>query len=67
MRIILSFALLLVIICALNWGLVGAFEFNLVSTIFGSMSFISRIIYVLVGLSAIYAFTLFEFHNDEIK
>jgi uncharacterized membrane protein YuzA (DUF378 family) len=47
-------ALVLVIVGALNWGLVGAFNFNLVSTLFGDMSSISRIVYVLVGLSAVY-------------
>lgn len=47
--------LILVIIGGLNWGLVGLFDFNLVSTIFGGAgSAITRIIYVLVGLSALY-------------
>jgi len=50
--------LALVIIGGLNWGLVGLFDYNLVSTIFGDASALSRIIYDLVGLSAIYmAFT----------
>ena len=47
-------ALVLVIIGGLNWGLVGLFEFNLVDTLFGEMSALSRIIYGLVGLSAVY-------------
>lgn len=47
-------ALALVIVGGLNWGLVGAFEFDLVATIFGEMSALSRIVYVLVGLSALY-------------
>ncbi|WP_269913979.1 DUF378 domain-containing protein [Acinetobacter sp. HY1485] len=47
-------AYVLTIVGGLNWGLVGAFNFNLVSAIFGDMSALSRIIYVLVGLSAIY-------------
>lgn len=46
-------AFVLVIIGGLNWGLVGAFEFNLVEEIFG-MSLLATIIYILVGLSAIY-------------
>ena len=46
---------LLVIIGALNWGLVGLFGFNLVSFLFGEMTTLTRIIYVLVGLSAILA------------
>jgi uncharacterized membrane protein YuzA (DUF378 family) len=44
----------LTIIGGLNWGLIGAFDFNLVATIFGEMSPLSRIVYVLVGLSALY-------------
>lgn len=47
-------ALVLTIIGALNWLLVGLFRFNLVSAIFGDMSTLSRIIYVLVGLSGLY-------------
>jgi len=46
--------LVLAIIGGLNWGLVGLFKFDLVATIFGSMSVLSRIIYVLVGVSALY-------------
>lgn len=47
-------ALVLLIIGGLNWGLVGAFSFDLVAAIFGEMSIGSRIVYCLVGLSAIY-------------
>ncbi|MGD9791777.1 MAG: DUF378 domain-containing protein [Phycisphaerales bacterium] len=46
-------ALLLVIVGALNWGLWAAFKFDLVATIFGDYSALSRIVYGLVGLSAI--------------
>ena len=56
-------ALWLTIIGGLNWGFVGAFNFNLVSLLFGDMSILSRIVYILVGLSAfwlIYA----EFASD---
>jgi len=48
-------ALVLVIVGGLNWGLVGLFDFNLVDAIFGEMAFLSRLIYVLVGVSALYA------------
>ncbi|MFP4054840.1 MAG: DUF378 domain-containing protein [Phycisphaerae bacterium] len=48
-------ALLLIVIGGLNWGLVGLFAFDLVAAIFGPMSILARIVYVLVGLSAIYA------------
>jgi uncharacterized membrane protein YuzA (DUF378 family) len=51
-------ALILLIIGGLNWGLVGALNFDLVEMLFGDMSAVSRIIYVLVGISGIY--TLFE-------
>ncbi len=47
-------ALILLIVGGLNWGLVGLFSFDLVAAIFGPMSIISRIVYILVGLSAIY-------------
>ena len=47
-----------VLIGALNWGLIGAFDFNLVSFLFGNMTTMSRIIYTLVGLSAITYFVL---------
>ena len=47
-------ALILVIIGGLNWGLIGAFNFNLVDSIFGVGSVISMVVYVLVGLSALW-------------
>ncbi len=47
-------ALILVIIGALNWGLVGFFSFDLVKTIFGDMTVVSRIVYDLVGLAGLY-------------
>ncbi len=51
-------ALILTIIGGLNWGLVGAFKFDLVAAIFGSLSAVARIVYILVGLSAIYMLLL---------
>lgn len=51
-------ALILLVIGGLNWGLVGIFDFNLVETIFGDMTTIARIIYAVVGLSAIYTLLL---------
>jgi len=47
-------AAVLLVIGGLNWGLIGAQEFDLVATLFGAMSPLSRIVYGLVGLSAIY-------------
>ncbi len=43
----------LVIIGGLNWGLVGLFQFDLVASIFGDMSALSRVVYSLVGLAAL--------------
>lgn len=47
-------ALLLIIIGGLNWGLVGLFDYNLVDGLFGEGSALARIIYVLVGIAAVY-------------
>ena len=47
-------ALVLVIVGGLNWALVGIFKFNLVTWIFGDMSVVSRIVYILVGVAAVY-------------
>ncbi|MBS0625813.1 MAG: DUF378 domain-containing protein [Verrucomicrobia bacterium] len=47
-------AMILLVVGGLNWGLVGLFKFNLVDAIFGDMSALTRIIYVLVGVSALY-------------
>lgn len=47
-------ALLLLIIGGLNWGLVGLFNFNLVVAIFGSMTMITKVIYIVVGIAALY-------------
>lgn len=53
MNALMWLAWVLVVVGALNWGLVGLFNFDLVAAIFGDMSGISRVIYVLVGLGAI--------------
>ena len=52
-------ALTLVIIGAINWGLIGIFKLDLVSLLFGNMTWISRIIYILVGLSGLYLLSLY--------
>ncbi len=53
-----TLALILVIIGALNWGLIGLFRFDLVAAIFGGQTAIlSRVIYALVGLAGLYAIT----------
>lgn len=58
MKVIDTIALILIIIGAINWGLIGIFNFNLVDAIFGAMSVISRIIYILVGISGLWAIKL---------
>lgn len=52
-------ALTLTIIGAINWGLIGFFRFDLVAFLFGDMSWLSRVVYALVGLCGLYmlAFT----------
>ncbi|HIS36615.1 TPA: DUF378 domain-containing protein [Candidatus Scatousia excrementigallinarum] len=53
MRALKIISYILVIIGALNWGLVGLFNLDLVALIFGDMSLLARIIYIAVGVSAI--------------
>lgn len=48
-------ALILLIVGGLNWALVGLFSFDLVASLFGPMSTLSRVVYVLVGVAAVYA------------
>ena len=47
-------ALVLVLVGGINWGLVGAFNWNLVALIFGSWAWLMSLVYILVGLSALY-------------
>ncbi len=63
MKVLDTIALILIIIGGLNWGLIGFFQFNLVDSIFGTYSIISRIIYGLVGLSSIYGLSFFMKDN----
>lgn len=57
-------ALTLAIIGAVNWGLVGFFGFNLVSFLFGNMTWMSRIIYALVGLCGLYLLSFYMRRED---
>ncbi len=52
-------ALIITVIGAINWGLIGFFEFNLVAWLFGSLTWLSRIIYALVGICGLYTLTFF--------
>jgi uncharacterized membrane protein YuzA (DUF378 family) len=54
MKLLNILTLVLVIVGGLNWGLVGLFNFDLVATIFGAGSMLSRIVYILVGASALW-------------
>ena len=59
-------ALILVIIGGINWGLIGFFNFNLVTFIFGNASIIARIIFAVIGIAAVYACVLFwKLRTDE--
>ena len=59
MRTLYTIALVLLVVGGLNWGLVGLFEFDLVATIFGGNETWARIVYVLVGVSALICLGLF--------
>ena len=59
-----NISLTLVIIGALNWLLIGVFRFDLVAFLFGNMTLLSRIVYILVGLSGLYLLTFYGRIND---
>ncbi len=52
-------ALVLTIIGAINWGLIGFFKFDLVAFIFGDLTLVSRIIYAIVGIAGLYLISVF--------
>lgn len=58
-KVLDTILLILVIAGAVNWGLIGFFQFNLVSFLFGNMSWLSRVIYALIGLSGLYMISAF--------
>lgn len=61
-------ALLLVIIGAINWGLVGIFQFDLVASIFGGQAaVISRIVYTLVGAAGLWCISLLFRERETVK
>lgn len=59
-----NISLTLVIVGALNWLLIGVFRFDLVAFLFGNMTLLSRIVYILVGLCGLYLITLYGRIND---
>ncbi len=64
MKILNCIALTLIIIGALNWLLIGIIDFNLVDTLFGAGSILSKIIYILVGIAGIWSLTFYSKVSD---
>ncbi len=64
MKVINGIALTLVIIGAINWLLVGLFEFNLVDAIFGSLSILTRILYIIVGIAGLWSIAFYSKLSD---
>lgn len=52
--------LIIAIIGAINWGLIGLFDFNLVTALFGIDSLLTKLVYILVGISGIFILSLFS-------
>ena len=63
-------ALTLVIVGAVNWGLIGIFKLDLVNLIFGNMTWMSRVIYTLIGISGLYQLSLYgrvmDFESENV-
>ena len=60
-------ALTIAIIGAINWALIGIFRFDLVAFIFGNMSWLSRIIYAVVGIAGLYIITFYMYAGGAAK
>jgi hypothetical protein len=58
--------LTIILIGAINWGLIGFFDFDLVSSVFGQMSMLTRIIYGLVGIGGLYAISYYGRMRTEV-
>lgn len=67
MEIVQRVALVLTILGAINWGLIGLLDFNLVEMITGGMNAISNIIYILVGLAGLVNIMLLFYHYEPAK
>ncbi len=65
MKALNGIALTLVIIGAINWLLVGLFKFNLVDAIFGSLSVLTRIIYIIVGIAGLWSIAFYSKSNNK--
>lgn len=64
MEILQKVLLVITIIGAINWGLIGILDFNLVAAIFGDGSLLSKIVYTLVGISGLINIGIFMAHLD---
>ena len=60
-------ALILAILGGINWGLVGLLNFDLIATVFGTGTTLTRIVYVLVGLGALYCLTFIPSLSDHAR
>ncbi|MDU2671165.1 MAG: DUF378 domain-containing protein [Clostridium sp.] len=67
MKLLDNIVLTLIILGSINWGLIGIFEFDLISNIFGYMSVFSRIIYSIIGISGLYAISFFIKNKKNTK
>ena len=67
MKVLDVIVTILMVIGGLNWGVVGFADYNVINAIFGEASVISRLIYALVGLSALYEIGSFAFGLDELQ
>lgn len=65
MKFLNYIALTLVIVGALNWGLIGLIDFNLVDTLFGVDTFLSSLVYTLVGFSGLYSIYFFYYLSEQ--
>ena len=65
MKVVNSIVLALIVIGAINWGLIGLFNFNLVTYIFGDMQAISRLVFALVGIAGLWSLTFFSRLGEE--
>lgn len=66
MNVLNKIFLLLLIIGGLNWGLIGLFQYDLVAAMFGgATTLLSRIVYTLVGISALYCISMLFYHTED--
>lgn len=59
MKALDTISLILVVIGAVNWGLIGFFQFDLVAALFGQMTVFSRVIYAIIGIAGLYVLSFF--------